>query len=78
VELAKNNLWDAAVEKWLQSTKSMPTEPAAYYNLGVAFERRGFFNLAYKAYQNALARRPHSRRYIDAVAKIQKLMDDLE
>jgi hypothetical protein len=78
VELAKNNLWDEAVDKWLQATKSKPEDSAAYYNLGVAFERKGLFDLAHKAYQNALARNPTSGRYITAVARIQKLIKDLE
>lgn len=78
VELAKNNLWDEAMEKWLQSTKAKPDDPAAYYNLGVAFERQGRFDLAYKAYQNALARNPQSARYIKAVAQIQKLMEEMQ
>lgn len=78
VELAKNNLWDEAVDKWLQAVKSRPDDPSAYYNLGIAFERKGRFDLAHKAYQNALARKPHSDRYIKAVAKMQKLIKDLE
>ncbi|MDD5557815.1 MAG: tetratricopeptide repeat protein [bacterium] len=78
VQLAKNNLWDEAVDKWLQATKAKPDDPAAYYNLGVAFERKRLIDLAYKSYQNALARNPHSKRYIKAVAAIQKLMKDLE
>lgn len=78
VELAKNNLWDEAMEKWMQSTKAKPSESAAYYNLGVGFERRGLFDLASKAYQNALARKPQSQRYIKAVAAIQKLIADLQ
>ena len=78
VELAKNNLWDEAMEKWMQATKAMPQDPAAYYDLGVGFERKGLFDLAYKAYENALTRSPHSDRYIKAVAKMQKLMKDLQ
>lgn len=78
VELAKNDLWDEAVEKWLQATKSVPDDAAAYYNLGIAFERHGLFDLSYKAYQNALTRRPKSKRYIEAIAHIQKLMKDLQ
>lgn len=78
VELAKNNLWDEAMEKWMQSIKAKPDDSAAYYNLGVGFERKGFFDLAYKSYQNALARNPQSTRYIKAIANIQKLMKELE
>jgi len=78
VELAKNNLWDEAMEKWMQAIKAKPEDPAAYYNLGVGFERKGLFDLAYKSYQNALARQPQSKRYIKAVAHIQKLMKELE
>jgi hypothetical protein len=78
VELAKNDLWDEATDKWLQATKAKPDEAAAYYNLGIAFERKGIFDFASKAYQNALARNPQSERYIKAVAAIQKLIKDLE
>lgn len=78
VELAKNNLWDEATEKWMQAIKAKPEEPAAYYNLGVALERKGVFDYASKAYQNALARNPRSERYIKAVAAVQKLMKALE
>jgi tetratricopeptide (TPR) repeat protein len=77
VELAKNNMWDEAMEKWMQATKVMPNETAAYYNLGVAFEHKGLFNLAYKAYQNALARNPRSARYVKAAADIQNLLEKL-
>lgn len=78
VELAKNNLWDEAVDKWLQAVKSAPDDPAAYYNLGVAFERKGLFDLANRSYQNALIRRPKSKRYIKAITHIQKLMKELQ
>jgi hypothetical protein len=78
VELAKNGLWNEAAEKWIQATKAKPGESAAYYNLGVAFERRGAFDLAHKAYQNALVRHPHSKRYVEAVTHIQKLMQGLQ
>ena len=78
VELAKNNLWDEAMEKWMQAIKAKPEDPAAYYNLGVGFERKGLFDLAYKSYQNALVRQPQSKRYIKAIANIQKLMKELE
>ncbi len=40
VELAKNDLWDEATEKWLQATKAKPEEAAAY-TTGVAFEPGG-------------------------------------
>lgn len=78
VELAKNDLWDEAMGKWMQAVKAKPDDSAAYYNLGVGFERKGFFDLAYKSYQNALARKPQSKRYIKAIANIQKLMKELE
>ncbi|MCX6357711.1 MAG: hypothetical protein NT045_07570 [Candidatus Aureabacteria bacterium] len=78
VELARNNLWDEAMEKWLQSTKAKPDDPAAYYDLGVGFERKGMFDLAYKAYQNALARKPQSTHYIKAVATMQKLIKEMK
>ncbi|MCX6355041.1 MAG: tetratricopeptide repeat protein [Candidatus Aureabacteria bacterium] len=78
VELAKNNLWDEAMEKWMQAIKAKPDDPAAYYDMGVGFERRGMFDLAYKAYQNALVRNTRSDRYIKTVARIQKLMKDLQ
>ncbi len=78
VELAKNNLWDEAMAKWMQAVKAKPNESAAYYNLGVGFERKGLFDLAYKSYQNALAKNPQSTRYIKAIANIQKLMKELE
>lgn len=78
VELAKNNLWDEAMEKWMQAIKAKPEDSAAYYNLGIGFERKGLFDLAYKSYQNALVRQPQSKRYIKAIAQIQKLMKELE
>jgi TolB-like protein len=78
VELAKNDLWDEAIEKWMQAIKAKPDDSAAYYNLGVALERKGLFDLAYKSYQNALSRNPQSKRYIKAIANIQKLMKELE
>jgi len=78
VELAKNNMWDEAMDKWMQAIKAKPDDPAAFYDMGVGFERKGLFDLAYKSYQNALVRNTGSDRYIKAVARIQKLMKDLQ
>lgn len=74
VELARKGIWDQAERKWWLAVRMNQSDPAAYHNLGVAFERRGFYGRAKTAYENAFVRNPQSTRYAEDIDRVQKLL----
>ena len=72
VHLARVGLWEEAEKKWWIAARTNQADSAAYHNLGVALERRGRYNLAMTAYQNAFVRNPHSPLYAEDIDRIKK------
>jgi len=68
-------LWEEALETWKISVIEMPSEPAAYYNLGVAYEVQGMLDDAEKAYKTAVLLK-QKRLYMDALARIRQAKKD--
>jgi Tfp pilus assembly protein PilF len=53
IELAQKELWKEAQFRWEKAVELDPTYPAAWNNLGIAYEQQGDFPLALKAYEKA-------------------------
>ncbi len=74
VELARRGIWDQAERKWWTAARANSADSAAYHNLGIAFERRGIYTLANKAYENAFVRNPESPLYIEDISRIHEIL----
>ena len=58
ITLAQKQLWKEAEFQWVKAVELVPTYPAAWNNLGIAYEQQGKFNEAKKAYDKAKALDP--------------------
>ena len=74
---AESGLWPEATEAWKRACVEMPQEPAAFYNLGLAYEVQGMLDDAEMAYQSAV-RLKQKRLYMDAIARIRKSREEQE
>jgi tetratricopeptide (TPR) repeat protein len=74
---AMAGLWKEALETWKISIVEMPGEPAAYYNLGVAYEVQGMLDEAETAYKTAVLLK-QKRLYMDALARIRQSKKEQE
>ena len=74
VELARRGIWEHAERKWWTAARANSADSAAYHNLGIAFERRGVYDMANRAYENAFARNPQSPLYIEDISRIHKIL----
>jgi tetratricopeptide (TPR) repeat protein len=77
IELAQNNLWDKATEVWEKETHLNPQNPAAFYNLGIAYEATGDLDRAEQAFESALKIRVKDL-YMKALAQIRQRKVDQE
>jgi tetratricopeptide (TPR) repeat protein len=68
---AEAGLWPEALETWKQSIISLPQEPAAFYNLGLAYEIQGDLDQAEKYYKTAVAMK-QKRLYLDAINRVRQ------
>ena len=55
---AEKDLWDEAIFRWKKVILSDPNSAAAHNNLGVAYEKKGFWEEAKKEYETALKLSP--------------------
>lgn len=72
IKYAKEGAWEEAKEIWEDVTKAEPSNAAAYYNLGVVYERYGdlaSLNTA-KEYYKMSARYGDKKLYIKAVGRV--------
>lgn len=58
IELAQKGLWKEAEFRWEKAVELDPTYPSAWNNLAIAYEQRGDFAQALKAYEKARALDP--------------------
>jgi len=72
VKFAKNGLWDEARDAFEAAVKADPRNPAAHYNLGLAYEVAGNFDQAEKEYKKAIVLK-NKDLYFNALANIKKL-----
>ena len=54
IKVAQKKLWREATYRFLKATEIDPTYPAAWNNLGIAYEEQGKFEDANKAYTKAV------------------------
>ncbi len=75
VKYAETGLWPEAMEAWEQAIRETPDEPAAYYNMGLAYELDGMLDDAEKMYQKAVSLKQKTL-YMEAVARIRKIREE--
>lgn len=73
---AKAGRWDDAKEIWNRAEKIYPYDARVYYNLGVACEAQGDYELAEIYYQKALLLSPKKKLYQKAVQNIRKIWQE--
>ncbi len=78
VEAAQNGLWDEAIFRWEKAIAADPESAAAYNNLAVAYEKKGRFAEAEKAYQRALALDPEHEHIQANFKSFQDNLDKIE
>ena len=71
IEYAQKNLWDRAKSIWEAEVNKDPRNSAALYNLGIAYEVLGDFNMAEQLYNKALDIEPNEL-YMEAVSNIRQ------
>ena len=59
IGVAQRELWEEATYRWKRATEIDPTYPAAWNNLGIAYEQKGMFDEALEAYEEALDLAPN-------------------
>jgi len=73
VDFAVNGLWDMAIKSWKEGLKVEPTNPAIYYNLGVAYEKMGDFISAGEMYKKAVELNP-KKLYMEALKRVNAIL----
>ena len=77
LQYAKNGLWREAQNSFEMSVAAEPSNPSAYYNLGLAFEVAGEFDKAEKCFQKAIALK-NKDLYFRALANLKKFKAEQE
>ena len=75
IEFAKNDLWDKAQQVWEAVVRKDPTNHAAWYNLGLAFEALGDYESAERAYDRAVTLK-QKKLYFKALKRIRQSIQD--
>ena len=60
IKVAQNGLWHEAIYRWEKAVEIDPTYAAACNNLAIAYEQKGNFDKARKAYEKALQLDPNN------------------
>jgi len=76
IKAAESNLWDEALFRWEKALEADPNDAAAYNNLGVAYERKGLWQEAEKAYLQALKLAPNNKYIKYNHQKLQGLREN--
>ena len=76
-KFAENGLWPEAIAAWKKALNSSSVKPAVYYNLGVAHEVRGEFDLAEKYYKEALSAKSKDL-YIESLSRLRRARKEQE
>lgn len=61
IQAAQKELWNEAIFRWEKVLEINPESGAAYNNLAVAFEKKGEFDNAEKAYKMAIKLAPKNK-----------------
>lgn len=76
VQAAEGGLWDEALFRWKKALAENPNDAAAYNNLGVAYERKGQWQEAEKAYLQALRLEPNNTQIKYNYQKLKGLREN--
>lgn len=74
---AQSGLWPEALETWKKSVVELPNEPAAFYNLGLAYEILGDWDQAEQNYKTAVTLK-QKRLYLDSISRIRQARTENE
>ncbi len=77
IELAKNGLWDKALEVWLAEVRRNPGDPRGWYNLGIAYEALEQLDKAEKAFDKAVSLKT-KKLYIQALKRVRQRKRELQ
>ncbi len=77
VRYAENGLWEEALDEWKRAVEETPKQPAAHYDLGLAYEVLGMLDEAEQAYKAAV-RLKQKTLYMKALARVRKAIEDQE
>lgn len=61
IQAAQKELWNEAIFRWEKVLEINPESGAAYNNLAVAFEKKGEWDKAKKAYETAIKLAPKNK-----------------
>jgi hypothetical protein len=75
VEYAKHGLWPEAMEAWQEAVRNQPDNPAAHYNLGLAYEIQGMLDRAESEYRKAVALMQKDL-YMNALSNVRQAKQD--
>jgi tetratricopeptide (TPR) repeat protein len=70
---ARAGSWKKAKEFWNDAQKNQPTDGRAYYNLGIASEAMGEYDLAASYYKKATLLSPKKKLYQKAIEDLRKI-----
>lgn len=70
---ARKGAWQNASEFWTVAQKSQPTDARIYFNLGIASEAMGDYDLAISYYKKAALLNPKKKVYQQASENLKKL-----
>lgn len=78
IQSAKKELWNEAIFRWEKVLEIEPESGAAYNNLAVAYEKRGAWDKAEKAYEAALKFAPKNKYIQSNYEKFKTRLDSQE
>jgi hypothetical protein len=75
IKYAQGGMWDKALQLMSQVAADMPASPSAHYNLGIAYEGLGQYDLALAEYEKAAGMDPKDR-YMDAAVFLRQIQKE--
>lgn len=70
---ARAGNWKKAIEFWNEAQKKQPTDGRSYFNLGIASEAMGEYDLAASYYKKASLLNPKKKLYQKAIEDLKKI-----
>ena len=78
IQAAQKDLWDEAIFRWEKSAELNPASAAVYNNLAVAYEKKGRWEEAEKAYTMAIKLSPDNKYIKSNYKKYQERLETNE
>ena len=77
IELARNGLWDKALQVWEEAVARQSGDPRVWYNMGVAYEALQQLDKAEKAFDRAVSLKT-KKLYIQALKRVRRRQKELQ